>query len=185
MSLTNLKKMQSERGFTIVELLIVIVVIGILAAIVIVAYNGIQNRANTTARNSSAENLAKKIEAYNSVTGSYPAIATGATAASVTTTLSGQTESTLTGSGITIGTPANTTAGLANGLVQLKLCTSSALSTTAQAAVGYVIFIWDSTLTTPGLNPVQSGGTASAVVQVSGGGVNTGGVCTGTTTTLS
>lgn len=34
-----------QRGFTIVELLIVIVVIGILAAIVIVAYSGVQERA--------------------------------------------------------------------------------------------------------------------------------------------
>ena len=33
---------KSKSGFTIVELLIVIVVIGILAAITIVAYNGIQ-----------------------------------------------------------------------------------------------------------------------------------------------
>ena len=37
----------AHRGFTIVELLIVIVVIGILAAITIVAYNGIQQRART------------------------------------------------------------------------------------------------------------------------------------------
>ena len=36
---------QKQSGFTIVELLIVIVVIGILAAITIVAYNGIQTRA--------------------------------------------------------------------------------------------------------------------------------------------
>jgi prepilin-type N-terminal cleavage/methylation domain-containing protein len=36
---------QKQRGFTIVELLIVIVVIGILAAITIVAYNGVQTRA--------------------------------------------------------------------------------------------------------------------------------------------
>jgi prepilin-type N-terminal cleavage/methylation domain-containing protein len=35
----------TRSGFTIVELLIVIVVIGILAAIVIVAYNGVQERA--------------------------------------------------------------------------------------------------------------------------------------------
>jgi prepilin-type N-terminal cleavage/methylation domain-containing protein len=35
----------TQRGFTIVELLIVIVVIGILAAITIVAYNGVQTRA--------------------------------------------------------------------------------------------------------------------------------------------
>lgn len=34
-----------KQGFTIVELLIVIVVIGILAAITIVAYNGVQERA--------------------------------------------------------------------------------------------------------------------------------------------
>ncbi|MET0979967.1 MAG: type II secretion system protein [Candidatus Saccharimonadales bacterium] len=40
---------QNNSGFTIVELLIVIVVIGILAAITIVAYNGIQTRARATA----------------------------------------------------------------------------------------------------------------------------------------
>lgn len=37
-------------GFTIVELLIVIVVIGILAAITIVAFNGVQNRAKDAAQ---------------------------------------------------------------------------------------------------------------------------------------
>ena len=36
---------RSQHGFTIVELLIVIVVIGILAAIVTVAYAGVQERA--------------------------------------------------------------------------------------------------------------------------------------------
>lgn len=36
---------KSAHGFTIVELLIVIVVISILAAISIVAYNGVQNKA--------------------------------------------------------------------------------------------------------------------------------------------
>lgn len=39
----------NKHGFTIVELLIVIVVIAILAAISVVAYNGIQNRAKDSA----------------------------------------------------------------------------------------------------------------------------------------
>ena len=53
-----------KRGFTIVELLIVIVVIGILAAITIVAYNGIQERARTSAVQSAVAQAVRKIEAY-------------------------------------------------------------------------------------------------------------------------
>lgn len=46
---TAIHKKNKSSGFTIVELLIVIVVIAILAAISIIAYTGIQNRSKITA----------------------------------------------------------------------------------------------------------------------------------------
>lgn len=63
---------KTSSGFTIVELLIVIVVIGILAAITIVAYNGIQNRAKNIAVQGDISQAQKLVEAYNGLTGSYP-----------------------------------------------------------------------------------------------------------------
>ena len=50
-----------ERAFTIVELLIVIVVIGILAAISIASYSGLQNRAKVSSANSDLTALYKAI----------------------------------------------------------------------------------------------------------------------------
>ncbi|MCC4268022.1 prepilin-type N-terminal cleavage/methylation domain-containing protein [Microbacterium schleiferi] len=52
------------RGFTIVELLIVIVVIAILAAITIVAYNGIQDRAKASAAQAAAKQAYTTIAGY-------------------------------------------------------------------------------------------------------------------------
>src|SRR5688500_17179375 len=77
MTLNKIKKLKDERGFTIVELLIVIVVIGILAAIVIVAYNGVQNQARTTEALANAKEVANKSEIYNADAGNgqYPATA--------------------------------------------------------------------------------------------------------------
>lgn len=60
----------SKSGFTIVELLIVIVVIAILATISIVAYSGIQTRARATAITSDLKATEKALNAYKVVSGS-------------------------------------------------------------------------------------------------------------------
>lgn len=62
----------TQAGFTIVELLIVIVVIGILAAITIVAYNGVQNRANDTTVKSDLRNFGTIMARERALTGKHP-----------------------------------------------------------------------------------------------------------------
>lgn len=68
----SLKKRQS--GFTIVELLIVIVVIGILAALVITTYGGIQSKARNSKRQTDIQSLQTQIEAFYSQSGYYPSL---------------------------------------------------------------------------------------------------------------
>jgi len=57
-----MNKTKNESAFTIVELLVVIVVIGILAAITIISYNGIQARAQGAKIQSDLYNLEQAIE---------------------------------------------------------------------------------------------------------------------------
>jgi prepilin-type N-terminal cleavage/methylation domain-containing protein len=89
---------KNNSGFTIVELLIVIVVIGVLAAITIVAYNGITNRANANASLSAATGATKKASAYNAEIGSWPTAPSQLTGAASTTSyqLTGVTFATAT-----------------------------------------------------------------------------------------
>lgn len=67
-----IQKYKHSSGFTIVELLIVIVIIGILAAITIVAYNGIQERARASSVSSALSQAARKLGVYNVDNGAYP-----------------------------------------------------------------------------------------------------------------
>ena len=60
------------RGFTIVELLIVIVVIGVLAAITIVSYTGINNRAIVASLQSDLANASQQLKLYQVDNGAYP-----------------------------------------------------------------------------------------------------------------
>lgn len=73
MTLKNIK----QEGFTIVELLIVIVVIGILAAITIVAYGNITSQARATAAQDLAANAVNTAQNIVSLDGTYPTAITG------------------------------------------------------------------------------------------------------------
>jgi len=65
-------KHKKQPGFTIVELLIVIVVIGILAAVSIVAFNGVQQRARNTQTGSAVSQYLKLFKIYIADGNSYP-----------------------------------------------------------------------------------------------------------------
>lgn len=67
----------NSSAFTIVELLIVIVVIAILAAISVVAFTGIQQRATNTKIISAANQVVKTISGYIASTGAYPLTTNG------------------------------------------------------------------------------------------------------------
>jgi prepilin-type N-terminal cleavage/methylation domain-containing protein len=61
-----------QRGFTIVELLIVVVIIAILATITIVAYNGVQQRAIAASIQSDLDNASKKLKLFQVDNSAYP-----------------------------------------------------------------------------------------------------------------
>ncbi len=90
---------QKNYGFTIVELLIVVVVIGILAAIVTVAYTGIQTRAKLAAVYSDMASVNKQILAYEVINGQFPV--TSPTMAGGSTTALADANCLYAGTGVT------------------------------------------------------------------------------------
>lgn len=65
---------KTTSGFTIVELLIVIVVVAILAAITVVAYNGIQTRTRDSIRKNDIAAIVKAVELFKADNGEPPPV---------------------------------------------------------------------------------------------------------------
>lgn len=68
----SLKAFSVKAGFTIVELLIVVVVISVLAAVTVVAYNGIQNQADVSQKVATMSQIVKQVKMYQSQYGILP-----------------------------------------------------------------------------------------------------------------
>ncbi len=69
-----IKLYKKQNGFTVIELLIVIVVIGILAAIVISTWSGIQVKQRNSKRETDVQGLQTQLEAFYSQNGFYPSL---------------------------------------------------------------------------------------------------------------
>ena len=64
--------LNKTRGFTLVELMTVIAIIGVLATVVVVAYNGAQGRARDAKRLTDVNTITKALDVYKARNGSYP-----------------------------------------------------------------------------------------------------------------
>lgn len=139
-----------QKGFTIVELLIVIVVIGILVAITVVSYVNITAKGNLSSAQSAANQVVKKAETYSKETsaqgstGTFPltlAVLTGATS-----------DKSYQVTGVTYGSLASAPSSPAT--VKLQLCgvTNATTAATSYATLGsgsfltgVKVYYWDYT----------------------------------------
>jgi prepilin-type N-terminal cleavage/methylation domain-containing protein len=151
------KNTNTNAGFTIVELLIVIVVIGILAAITFVAFNGITARTNANASQVAASTVTKKAEAYNAEKGRYPITTAELTGAAPSDSWYIPTTQVTFNSGTISSAPAN------NKTVQFLKCAAATAadqsSVTASNITGVRVLYWNHP--TGATSAVDTGNTTS------------------------
>jgi len=132
-------KNNRSKGFTIVELLIVIVVIAILATLVIVTFTGIQQKARDSKRQTDIDALDSHLLAYYANSGYYPTVTDLKTPSWVSSNLPGFDPTALTdpkGNSITGNAPATGTYAYSYVTVG---CTASSPSSSTNECTSFVL----------------------------------------------
>lgn len=143
--------MHKRYGFTIVELLIVITVVGILAAIVAVSYTGITNSARESSVKETTSRVSEKVEAEAAVNkGVFPASLSSVGVANTTDTIYQYT-------------PNPYCLTVTKDDISYSVGTGRALS--KSTCLGHSLIVWNKTQ--PSTNPVPSGVLDSSVYQIS------------------
>ncbi|MEI7917814.1 MAG: prepilin-type N-terminal cleavage/methylation domain-containing protein [Candidatus Saccharibacteria bacterium] len=180
MSLQNINRKQKDHGFTIVELLVVVVVIGILAAITIVSYTGITARANTAAGIASMNAVTSKATVYSTdgPTTSLPISWGSLTGAAATTTYylasSAPTGVDFTTASNNVLMSAYRPASISNDSIDYIVCGTTGTTTgptkfsDISVVSGLKAGYWDYSLSTPAENVTSTVGYTSGNYPTSG-----------------
>ena len=132
---------RSETGFTLVELLVVIVILGVVSAVVVFAIGGIQSQGAKNACASDRAALERAMEGHKAVYGSYATEAALVTAGDLRR-VSTMYDVTLTASGYTLSPTATCASADQSALAASSTTAAAAPTTTTSTAAAFVAASW-------------------------------------------